>query len=330
MPLRGRWFERFVCHARSHPPTVGRDASYSAANPRWRQAARGLAGSRKPRLLELRQAGARTFAVFGPQGVRYESTSATQWQALLPANKGYLSVTVAPDDQAATLDLLARHAYAFLEDTRAEGSFDVKSGQVQTRFTARTSVMEGPDHGPLLGLYPHHWHDNPQVLPRLGPTYETVRGPIRLLASANFNTHLRYSGFVPWWPAVADGPRSTELRDVMKTDLRNARPGETSAVVRQRVMVARERQRERFAHKPRIGCNARMGGSEMKQFCALDASTAELLKHAMTDLNLSARAYDRVLRVARTIADLAASDTITADHMGEAIQYRSLDRRLWG
>jgi len=86
----------------------------------------------------------------------------------------------------------------------------------------------------------------------------------------------------------------------------------------------------RFAHKPRITCNARMGSNEMKQFCALDASTAELLKHAMTDLNLSARAYDRVLRVARTIADLSGSQQILADHMGEAIQYRSLDRRLWG
>jgi magnesium chelatase family protein len=73
-----------------------------------------------------------------------------------------------------------------------------------------------------------------------------------------------------------------------------------------------------------------MTGTELKQFCAPDTSTAELLKHAMTDLNLSARAYDRVLRVARTIADLSGSQQILADHMGEAIQYRSLDRRLWG
>ena len=68
----------------------------------------------------------------------------------------------------------------------------------------------------------------------------------------------------------------------------------------------------------------------MRQFCGVDPATAELLKHAMTDLNLSARAYDRVLRVARTIADLDGSERIGVAHMGEAIQYRSLDRRLWG
>ncbi len=121
-----------------------------------------------------------------------------------------------------------------------------------------------------------------------------------------------------------------EVPPVKFTEMREGRPGEASVVVRERVMAARAIQRQRFAHKPRITCNARMGSTEMRQFCAVDATTAELLKHAMTDLNLSARAYDRVLRVARTIADLAASERILAEHMGEAIQYRSLDRRLWG
>jgi len=73
-----------------------------------------------------------------------------------------------------------------------------------------------------------------------------------------------------------------------------------------------------------------MGPRELKQFCKLDDHTKELLQFAMTDLNLSARAYDRILKVARTIADLAASDRITADHIGEAIQFRSLDRQIWG
>jgi magnesium chelatase family protein len=67
----------------------------------------------------------------------------------------------------------------------------------------------------------------------------------------------------------------------------------------------------------------------LKIFCALETSTLELLKNAMTDMNLSARAYDRILKVARTIADLAGSDHISADHISEAIQYRSLDRQLW-
>ena len=72
-----------------------------------------------------------------------------------------------------------------------------------------------------------------------------------------------------------------------------------------------------------------MGPRELKSYCALDEPTKELLKVAMADLNLSARAYDRVLKVARTIADLAGSEKIASDHISEAIQYRSLDRQLW-
>ena len=105
--------------------------------------------------------------------------------------------------------------------------------------------------------------------------------------------------------------------------------GEPSAQIRERVIAARELQHERFQHKPRVTCNARMGSREIKSFCALDESTLELLKFAMTDMKLSARAYDRVLKVARTIADLAGSEKIMADHISEAIQYRSLDRQLW-
>jgi magnesium chelatase family protein len=105
--------------------------------------------------------------------------------------------------------------------------------------------------------------------------------------------------------------------------------GETSAQVRERVVAARKRQQERFKDKPKITCNARMGTRELKQYCALDEPTMELLKFAMSDLNLSARAYDRILKVARTIADLAGSERITCDHVSEAVQLRSLDRQLW-
>lgn len=75
--------------------------------------------------------------------------------------------------------------------------------------------------------------------------------------------------------------------------------------------------------------NARMGTRELKQFCVLDETTKELLKNAMADFNFSARAYDRILKVAQTIADLAGSNKIQNDHISEAIQYRSLDRQLW-
>ena len=73
-----------------------------------------------------------------------------------------------------------------------------------------------------------------------------------------------------------------------------------------------------------------MGTKELKQYCQLDEATKELLQFAMADLNLSARAYDRILKVARTIADLAGVETIASEHVSEAIQYRSLDRQLWG
>ena len=120
-----------------------------------------------------------------------------------------------------------------------------------------------------------------------------------------------------------------EVPAVKFQEITSARSGESSARIRQRVEAARERQQVRFAGRPRLTCNARMSTRELKAYCALDDSTMELLKFAMTDLNLSARAYDRILKVARTMADLAASEKITSEHVSEAIQYRSLDRQLW-
>ncbi|HPC61020.1 MAG TPA: YifB family Mg chelatase-like AAA ATPase [Verrucomicrobiota bacterium] len=120
-----------------------------------------------------------------------------------------------------------------------------------------------------------------------------------------------------------------EVPPVKFREITSERHGETSAQVRERVVAARRRQQERFRDKPRITCNARMGTRELKQYCALDEATLELLKFAMADLNLSARAYDRILKVARTIADLAGSERILSDHVSEAVQLRSLDRQLW-
>ena len=121
-----------------------------------------------------------------------------------------------------------------------------------------------------------------------------------------------------------------EVPPVKFREISGDRTGETSADIRVRVVAARKRQQARFAHKPRITCNARMGSKELKEFCALDDTTKQLLQNAMADWNLSARAYDRILKVARTIADLAGSENLTSDHVSEAIQYRSLDRQIWG
>lgn len=174
------------------------------------------------RVLALRVKG-KAYALFGPTGTRWESVSDTEWVARLPADKRYVSAAVLPDDKAETLALLTRHAYAFLQDTRVEWRYDAAASQVETTFKAKTRLMEGPDNGPLFGLYPHHWFRNASVEGKLGPGYDTVRGKIRLLAAPQFKTTHSYAGFVPFWPGVGESPRSAELADVMKTDQRNAR-----------------------------------------------------------------------------------------------------------
>src|SRR5262245_15594888 len=120
-----------------------------------------------------------------------------------------------------------------------------------------------------------------------------------------------------------------EVPTVKFREITAEQTGEPSGAIRDRVIQARQRQLVRFRDKPKITCNARMGTRELRTHCALDEATMELLKFAMGDLKLSARAYDRVLKVARTIADLAGAEKLVGDHVSEAIQYRSLDRQLW-
>ena len=115
-----------------------------------------------------------------------------------------------------------------------------------------------------------------------------------------------------------------EVPPVKFREIAGDRTGETSAQIRERVIAARQRQQRRFANKPKITCNARMGQKELRACCALNDATKELLKMAMAELNFSARAYDRILKVARTIADLADTENILSEHISEAIQYRSL------
>jgi magnesium chelatase family protein len=113
-------------------------------------------------------------------------------------------------------------------------------------------------------------------------------------------------------------------------DITNGQSGEPSAAIRERVVAARRKQQERFARRPKVTCNARMGTRDLKQHCALDEPTQELMKNAMADIRMSARAYDRILKVARTIADLAGAECLACDHVSEAVQLRSLDRQIWG
>lgn len=119
-----------------------------------------------------------------------------------------------------------------------------------------------------------------------------------------------------------------EVPKVEFQQLSDKRKSETSQQIRERVLNARRIQAERF-RDTEINYNAQMGRREIEKYCDLDASSELLIKNAMEKLNLSARAYDRILKVARTIADLANSESIASSHIAEAIQYRSLDRDFW-
>ena len=120
-----------------------------------------------------------------------------------------------------------------------------------------------------------------------------------------------------------------EVTPVPFEKLSEDRKGESSIVIRERVTKARKIQEVRFRKNEKLHYNAQMGVKQIRKYCKLDDSSSVLLKNAMERLNLSARAYDRILKVSRTIADLDLSEVITGDHISEAIQYRSLDRDGW-
>ena len=105
--------------------------------------------------------------------------------------------------------------------------------------------------------------------------------------------------------------------------------GESSTTIRERVIEARQLQTLRFRDKKNINNNSDMASREIREYCKVDSACSNLLSFAMDKLNLSARAYDRILKVSRTIADLDSSPQIQPPHVSEAIQYRSLDREFW-
>jgi magnesium chelatase family protein len=120
-----------------------------------------------------------------------------------------------------------------------------------------------------------------------------------------------------------------EVTPVSFDELNRRTDGEPSEAVRRRVVAGRAVQAERFAEVPGVYCNAQMGSKLVRQYCMLDEAGQQLMKRAIHRLGLSARAYDRILKVSRTIADLASSASIRPEHVSEAIQYRSLDRDWW-
>ena len=120
-----------------------------------------------------------------------------------------------------------------------------------------------------------------------------------------------------------------EVPAVNFKELDSERSGENSQTIRRRVQKARQIQLQRYKNEKTIFCNADMQSKQIRKYCKLDDDSRELLKSAITKLGLSARAYDRILKVSRTIADIAGQERILPEHISEAIQYRSLDRDLW-
>ncbi len=121
-----------------------------------------------------------------------------------------------------------------------------------------------------------------------------------------------------------------EVTPVAFSELSNSKKGEDSNSIRERVIRAREIQTERYKEFNGVYANAQISSKQLQEVCVIDKIGEALLKKAMERLNLSARAYDRILKVSRTIADLEGSDKIKPEHLAEAIQYRSLDREGWG
>lgn len=121
-----------------------------------------------------------------------------------------------------------------------------------------------------------------------------------------------------------------EVTPVSFNELAGERRTDNSQGIRERVIKAREVQEKRFADKQGIYSNAQMEAQTVQEICQISEVGKNLLSRAMAKLNLSARAYDRILKVSRTIADLAGSEEIRNEHLAEAIQFRSLDREDWG
>jgi len=120
-----------------------------------------------------------------------------------------------------------------------------------------------------------------------------------------------------------------EVTPVSFNELSKERPTENSEQVRERVIMARNKQAERYDALSGIHCNAQMTSKQLQTICKLDDASRTILKTAMERLGLSARAYDRIIKVSRTIADLDGCENIETQHVAEAIQYRSLDREGW-
>jgi magnesium chelatase family protein len=207
------------------------------------------------------------------------------------------------------LDELPEFGRSVLEVLRQpmeEKSISVSRAKYSVEYPANFTLVASMNPCPC-GYYNH-------------PTKECVCG-----GGAVFRYLNRISG-----PLMDRIDLHIEVTPVPIAEMSAAAIGEPSAAIRRRVVAAREIQRQRFAECDGVHTNAMMNSKMLRTFCPLSREAASMLETAMERLNLSARAYDRIIKVARTIADLAGEAEISTSHIAEAINYRSLDRESWG
>lgn len=174
-----------------------------------------------PRVLLVRDA-TKTYAAFAPTGAQWVQVGSS-WQMRLPADRRYASVAILPNDQDSTIREFLAQAYSHIVDTRADYRVDRQKSEVITSFKLKTRTFEGPEGTGIVGLYPHHWHQNPALPQRALGSLGSIRGDIRLFASSSFETRYRHTGFVPYWPGVQDAAQSKAILGNLSKEARRAR-----------------------------------------------------------------------------------------------------------
>ncbi len=214
------------------------------------------------------------------------------------AHNGILFLDELPEFGRSVLEVLRQP----LEEKR----ITVSRAKYSVEYPANFSLIASMNPCPC-GYYNH-------------PTKECVCGPGAVARYMN-----RISG-----PLLDRIDMHIEVTPVPFADMNNVQSGESSATIRERVIRVREVQARRFAGCEGVHTNAMMNAKMLREFCRLTPASSALLEKAMSRLDLSARAYDRIVKVARTIADMAGAADIAPNHIAEAINYRSLDRDSWG
>ena len=173
------------------------------------------------RVLLIRDA-VKTYAAFAPTGAQWVQTGSS-WQLRLTSERRYASLAILPNDQDGTIREFLAQAYSHIVDTRAEYRVDRQKSEVVTSFKVKTRTFEGPEGTGVVGLYPHHWHQNPDLPEKTLGNLGSIRGDIRLLASASFETRYRHTGFVPYWPGVQDAAQSKVILGNLSKETKRAR-----------------------------------------------------------------------------------------------------------